>query len=91
MPPNWHTVLFSILAAAIAAVIWLIRLEAKVNYLDKMVEAHLANSQRVEDKIQQHFERIEQKLDKLTHRCAAFHADWQQHPNNGERVRGGGQ
>lgn len=82
MPANWHQILLMVLTAAVAAVVWLIRLEQKVTYLDKILETHITSSARVEDKITEHFERIESKLDKMTVRCAAFHSDWLSTPRH---------
>ena len=74
MPPNWHLVGITLLSTAIAGLVWLIRLEAKVTYLDKTVSEHLMEKGRVMDQLNAHFMRLEQKVDKIALRCAAFHS-----------------
>lgn len=71
---EWHTVGLTLLSAAIAGLVWLIRLEQRVNYLDKHLENHLAEKAKLMDQITSHFERLEGKVDRIALRCAAFHA-----------------
>jgi len=74
MPPNWHLVAITLLSTAIAGLVWLIRLEAKVTYLDKTVSAHLDEKGKLMDQLNAHFSRLEHKVDKIALRCAAFHS-----------------
>ena len=74
MPINWPIVGLTLLSTAIAGLVWLIRLESMVKFLDKTVEAHLQEKGRVMDQLNGHFTRLEHKVDKIALRCAAFHS-----------------
>lgn len=71
---EWHALGLTVVSGAIAGLVWLIRLEQKVTYLDKELNAHLVEKTRLFDQISAHFERLESKVDKIALRCAAFHS-----------------
>lgn len=71
---DWHTIALTVVSGAIAGLIWLIRLEQKVTFLDKNLESHLAEKQKLMDQLNDHFMRLETKVDRIALRCAAFHS-----------------
>ena len=72
---DWHSFLLSILLTAGAGLVWLIRLEARVNYLDRMLDRQSVQQNKLEEKLDAHFLRVEAKIDKIALRCSAFHSD----------------
>jgi uncharacterized membrane protein YqgA involved in biofilm formation len=72
---QWHNFVLTLLTIGLGGVVWLIRLEARVNYLDKMVEKQASSAQKLEEQINTHFLRLEGKVDRIALRCSAFHSD----------------
>lgn len=58
--------------AALGGLIWLVRLEGRVNLLDRVLIDHLNASTGCFDDISAHLSRVEEKVDRIALRCAAF-------------------
>jgi uncharacterized protein with von Willebrand factor type A (vWA) domain len=58
--------------AILAGIIWFVRLEGRVNLLDRVLADSLKDRERAMSGIHQHLSRMEDKLDKISLRCAAF-------------------
>lgn len=71
---EWRAIALTVVSGAIAGLVWLIRLESKVTYLDKNFEAHLAEKGKLMDQLNAHFTRLETKVDRIALRCASFHS-----------------
>lgn len=62
----------TLVLVVIGAVVWFIRLEGRVNLLDRVLMDHLEAKKELMADLTAHMHRIEQKVDRIALRCAAF-------------------
>ena len=63
----------AVILAAIGGLVWLIRLEARLNTLQLMFEQHVNDKNAKLHEIVVHLDRMEHKVDLIRMRCIAFH------------------
>ena len=66
-------VALAVILAAVGALAWLIRLEARLNTLQVMFEQHVNDKNIKLHEIVVHLDRMEHKVDLIRMRCIAFH------------------
>ena len=65
----------AVVTIVIGAVIWFVRLEGRVNLLDRVLSDHLQDSKMIFSDVRSALVRVESKMDRLALRCVA----WQHH------------
>lgn len=63
--------LVAIVLAMLGAVVWFVRLEGRVNLIERVVTDWIAERKEVMQQVLTHMDRIECKVDKIALRCAA--------------------
>ena len=58
--------------AVLAAIVWFVRLEGRVNLIERVVTDFINDRRTALDRVVQHMERIEEKVDQIRVRCAAY-------------------
>lgn len=74
-----------LITAMIAAVVWFVRLEGRVNLIERVTSDWIKERREVMTQVVTHMERIEAKVDRINLRCAAVaHLHQYREERNGE-------
>lgn len=71
-PEHTLQIAWLVIAAMIAAVVWFVRLEGRVNLIDRVTSDWIKERREVLGQVITHMERIEGKVDRINLRCAAM-------------------
>jgi hypothetical protein len=71
--PSWHTIIISIVTAAMGGLVWLIRLEQQVQYLQRKLTDQTVEREKTLERLSRQLDRIEAKVHNIALRCSAFH------------------
>jgi hypothetical protein len=67
--------IIALTVALIGAVVWFVRLEGRVNLLDRVLVDHLDAKTRSQNDVVARLTRLEEKIDRINLRCASHHGD----------------
>ena len=67
-----HDAVVALVLAALGGLVWLVRLEGRVNLIERVVKDFIDDRKIALANVVGHMQRIEEKMDKLTMRCIAY-------------------
>jgi hypothetical protein len=67
-----HDAFITLVVSAIGGLVWLVRLEGRVNLIERVVKDFIDDQKVALSNVVGHMARIEEKMDKLTMRCIAY-------------------
>lgn len=65
-------ILWALVVIVVGAIIWFVRLEGRVNLIERVTSDWIQERREVLNQVIAHMDRIESKVDKIALRCAAF-------------------